>query len=86
MAREISSRFEFALALLDGSRPAKKDMASKMIAARRAGATIFLAPQDNCGDVRGATPRGLNVIKVGSLHDAVADLQATKDGKAVPHC
>jgi len=34
MAREISSRFEFALALLEGSGPAKKDMASKMLAAR----------------------------------------------------
>ena len=58
----------------------------KMIAARRAGATIFLAPQDNCGDVRGATPKGLTVIKVTSLHDAVQDLEAVKDGKAVPHC
>ena len=58
----------------------------KMIAARRAGATIFLAPQDNCGDVRGATPKGLTVIKVTSLHDAVQDLEAAKDGKAVPHC
>src|SRR5947208_3342416 len=34
MAREISSRFEVALALLHGSGPAKKDMASKMLAAR----------------------------------------------------
>jgi PDZ domain-containing protein len=58
----------------------------KMIAARRAGATIFLAPQDNCGDVREATPSGLDVIKVTSLGDAVSDLQASKDGKAVPHC
>jgi glycolate oxidase iron-sulfur subunit len=34
MAREISSKFEFALALLEGSGPAKRDMASKMLAAR----------------------------------------------------
>ena len=30
----------------------------KMIAARRAGATIFLAPSDNCKDVSGAIPSG----------------------------
>jgi PDZ domain-containing protein len=58
----------------------------KMIAARRAGATVFLAPQDNCSDVRGATPKGLDVIKVGSLHDAVQDLLAVQHGKAVAHC
>lgn len=58
----------------------------KMLAARRQGATIFLAPQDNCGDVRGATPRGLNVIKVTSLHAAVQDLLAVQNGTPVPHC
>lgn len=58
----------------------------KMIAARRAGATIFLAPKDNCGDVRGATPKGLNVIRVSTLSDAVQDLLDVQAGKPVPHC
>ncbi len=58
----------------------------KMIAARRAGATVFLAPQDNCADVRGATPKGLNVIKVGSLHQAKQDLLDLQTGKPVAHC
>jgi PDZ domain-containing protein len=58
----------------------------KMIAARRAGATVFLAPQDNCADVRGATPKGLNVIKVASLHQAVQDLVDVQNGKPVAHC
>ena len=58
----------------------------KMIAARRAGATVFLAPQDNCSDVRGATPKGLNVIRVTALHDAVQDLLNLQAGKPVPHC
>ena len=40
----------------------------KMIAARRAGATVFLAPATNCADVRGNIPKGLNVVKVDSLH------------------
>lgn len=58
----------------------------KMIAARRAGASIFLAPKDNCGDVRGATPKGLNVIRVNALSDAVQDLLDVQAGKPVPHC
>jgi Lon-like protease len=58
----------------------------KMIAARRAGATVFLAPQDNCADVRGATPKGLDVVKVGSLHEAVQDLLALQNGRPVAHC
>jgi PDZ domain-containing protein len=58
----------------------------KMIAARRAGATIFLAPSDNCNDVSGAIPRGLSVVKVSNLHQAVQDLGALQKGQAVPHC
>ncbi len=58
----------------------------KMIAARRAGATIFLAPAGNCGDVRGAIPDGLQVIRVNTLHGAAQDLLATQKGQPVPHC
>jgi len=58
----------------------------KMIAARRAGATIFLAPHQNCPDVRGATPKGLQVIEVQTLHDAAQDLLDVQTGKPVAHC
>ncbi len=58
----------------------------KMIAARRAGASVFLAPADNCGDVRKDTPGGLKVVKVSSLHGAVQDLLDLQAGKPVPHC
>lgn len=61
-------------------------IALKMIAARNAGATVFLAPAENCPDVSGAVPKGLNVIKVSSLHDAVTSLAALHAGKPVPHC
>jgi len=61
-------------------------IALKMIAARKAGATVFLAPADNCPDVAGAIPHGLNVIKVSTLHDAVTSLEALHAGRAVPHC
>ncbi|MEP6851493.1 MAG: S16 family serine protease [bacterium] len=58
----------------------------KMIAARRAGATLFLAPAGNCNDVRGNVPNGLAVAKVSTLHDAVQALAAGKAGTAVAGC
>jgi PDZ domain-containing protein len=61
-------------------------IALKMIAARRAGATIFLAPADNCSTVRGNIPKGLRVIKVGTLHDAVEALLAVQRGEDTPTC
>jgi PDZ domain-containing protein len=58
----------------------------KMIAARRAGATVFLAPAGNCADVRGDIPKGLDVVKVDTLHHAVQYLEDLHAGKTVPHC
>jgi PDZ domain-containing protein len=58
----------------------------KMIAARDAGATVFLAPADNCSDVRGATPSGLQVVKVSTLHGAIQDLIDIEHNKPVPTC
>ena len=70
----------------DGKVGAIGGIALKMIAARRAGASVFLAPADNCSDVRGATPKGLDVVKVATLHEAVQDLLALQKGQSVPHC
>jgi Lon-like protease len=61
-------------------------IALKMIAARHKGATVFLAPAGNCDDVRGAIPKGLEVVKVDTLHNAVQDLLALQNDKPVPHC
>ncbi len=58
----------------------------KMIAAKRKGASVFLAPSGNCSDVRKDTPSGLQVVKVDTLHGAVQDLIAIEQGRAVPHC
>jgi PDZ domain-containing protein len=58
----------------------------KMIAARKAGATYFLTPAGNCADVVKATPKGLTIVKVDTLHSAVTDLLAIKAGQSVPHC
>lgn len=61
-------------------------IALKMIAARNKGATIFLAPSGNCSDVVHATPPGLRVVKVSTLHQAVQDLLRTEKGQPVPSC
>ena len=58
----------------------------KMIAARDAGATIFLTPASNCPDTAGAVPAGLRIVKVSTLTQAVDDLEAVKAGKPVPSC
>jgi Lon-like protease len=58
----------------------------KMIAARDKGATVFLAPAGNCDDVRGATPSGLQVVKVNTLHGAVQDLLRLQHNQSVPSC
>jgi Lon-like protease len=58
----------------------------KMVGARDAGATVFLAPAGNCSDVRGSIPAGLKVVKVSTLSGAVTDLEDLKAGTAVPSC
>lgn len=58
----------------------------KMIGARDAGATVFLAPAANCSDTRGAVPAGLKVVKVSTLSGAISDLKDLKSGKPVPSC
>jgi PDZ domain-containing protein len=58
----------------------------KMVGARDAGATVFLAPAGNCADTVGAVPAGLRVVKVSTLTQAVSDLEAIKAGKPVPSC
>jgi PDZ domain-containing protein len=58
----------------------------KMVGARAAGATIFLTPAGNCSDTVGAVPAGLQLVKVSTLPQAMADLEAIKAGKSVPSC
>lgn len=58
----------------------------KMIGARDAGATVFLAPAGNCADTAGAVPAGLRVVKVSTLSGAISALQNLKAGRPVPSC
>jgi PDZ domain-containing protein len=58
----------------------------KMVAARSAGATVFLTPAGNCADTAGAVPAGLRIVKVSTLSQAISDLEAIKAGKPVASC
>lgn len=58
----------------------------KMIAARNAGATLFLAPIDNCDEVNGHVPTGLTVTPMTTLSDAVHRIEDFTAGKHVPAC
>ncbi len=54
----------------------------KLYGAKDAGATVFLAPADNCDEVVGHVPDGLDVYKVATLDQAVTDLQTIASGKS----
>jgi PDZ domain-containing protein len=58
----------------------------KMQQARDAGATVFLVPADNCAEAVATAPEGLQLIKVGSLHEAIGALQALQAGTPTPAC
>ncbi|SMH46806.1 PDZ domain-containing protein [Rathayibacter oskolensis] len=60
----------------------------KMFGAVDAGASYFLAPADNCGEVVGHVPDGLEVLSVSTLDEALAALQgiAAGDTADLPDC
>jgi Lon-like protease len=60
----------------------------KLAGAKRGGASWFLAPAENCNEVVGNTPDGLQVVKVSTFtqaRDAVASIGAKKTA-SLPHC
>lgn len=62
-------------------------IAQKMVGARRAGATLFLAPASNCDDVlAGGVPDGLTVAKVATLAEAVTAIEGYVAGRPVTGC
>lgn len=60
----------------------------KMIAAKRDGASWFLAPKDNCDEVAGHVPDGLRDVAVSDIDEAYAALTAIGEGRGVelPRC
>jgi Lon-like protease len=58
----------------------------KMQAARAAGATAFLVPAGNCAEALANAPDGLQLLRVGTLREAVAGLDALRVGQPSPAC
>ncbi|MBK6873544.1 MAG: PDZ domain-containing protein [Kineosporiaceae bacterium] len=74
----------------DGSVAPIGGIRQKMVGAREAGATVFLAPEGNCASVVGRVPDGLSVVKISTLHQARAALDEIAahgpDSPALPRC
>jgi PDZ domain-containing protein len=58
----------------------------KLIAAEDAGATVFLVPDQNCAEALTRVPDGLTLVKVASLDDAMAALDAVRSGAPTTGC
>ncbi|MGW5723241.1 YlbL family protein [Amycolatopsis sp. NPDC003865] len=58
----------------------------KVVGAREAGATDFLVPEHNCAEAKTNAPEGLNLIKVSTLDDALAQLANLKAGRPTASC
>ncbi|KGN31383.1 hypothetical protein N798_08885 [Knoellia flava TL1] len=60
----------------------------KLHGARDGGADYFLAPADNCDEVVGHVPDGLEVVRIGSFKDALGAVKAIAAGKVdtLPRC
>ncbi|MGK2865123.1 MAG: YlbL family protein [Mycobacterium sp.] len=58
----------------------------KMLAAREAGATVFMVPADNCAEALTAHDDGLQLVKVDTLTTAVDALNAISAGGEPPTC
>lgn len=64
-------------------------IAQKMHGARAGGATLFLAPAANCGQVAGHIPDGLQVVRVETLAEARAAVERVGSGQdtsGLPTC
>ncbi|MCP2178766.1 PDZ domain-containing protein [Prauserella alba] len=58
----------------------------KVVAAKEDGATTFLVPERNCAEAVSAAPDGLQLVRIGTLDDAISALRNLKAGKPVPTC
>ena len=60
----------------------------KVIGAKAAGSSFFLAPQDNCAELDGAVPDGISVFSIGTFDEALAAVEgsAADDVDALPRC
>lgn len=61
---------------IDGKVGAIGGIKQKMAGAADAGSGYFLAPADNCSEVVGNVPKGMDVFAVSTLHEAVVAVEA----------
>jgi PDZ domain-containing protein len=71
---------------LDGTVGAIGGITHKMVAARDAGATVFLVPAKNCYEATSDIPAGLQLVKVDTLGQAVEALHTVNAGGRPPSC
>ncbi|MEU8538614.1 S16 family serine protease [Streptomyces sp. NPDC048717] len=72
----------------DGTVGAVGGVALKTQAAARDGATVFLVPKSECSQAQAELPKGLRLVPVTALSDAVSSLRALdqKQESKVPSC
>ena len=58
----------------------------KLIGARGKGASVFLVPAANCAEALTSPPKGLRLVKVSSLKDALTELHDLQTGAATAPC
>lgn len=58
----------------------------KIVAARDAGATVFLVPADNCDEARSGNGDGMELVKVDTLSQAIEALKTLTSGGEPPRC
>ncbi len=56
----------------------------KMVAAKGAGAKVFLTPADNCVEAMKTAPKGLRLVKVETLDDALTSLEMLREKSGTP--
>jgi PDZ domain-containing protein len=61
-------------------------IAQKMRGAVKAGATVFLVPSANCDEARRTRPDHLQLVRVGTIQDALDGLAALRAGRTPASC
>jgi PDZ domain-containing protein len=81
--RRIAGTGEIAL---DGGVLPVGGVAEKLVTVDRMGVKTFFIPEANCAGVRGRVPRGLRLVKVANVKDALRFLRDPKVAAAAPGC
>ena len=69
----------------DGSVVAIGGIVEKLIGAKRRGATVFLLPRGNCDEASAHPPRGLRLVPVSNVREAL-DFLEPKPGRTASRC